>query len=137
MNKIIIFLGLVAIVAIAGIAGNCSNGFCAAPNAAVKNNITAPRQNITASNQYISAQTDNPKTVQLKITGMDCAMCTNAIHKRLSQTDGIIKDGISYENGSAIITYDPAKISVEKIIKVIEETGYKASVVKESNIKKA
>lgn len=80
---------------------------------------------------------DNPKTVQLKITGMDCAMCTNAIHKRLSQTDGIIKDGISYENGSAIITYDPAKITVEKIIKVIEATGYKAIVVKESNTKKA
>ncbi len=130
MNKILIFLGLVAIVAIAGIVGNCSSGFCAAPNATVKNNITA-------SNHYVSVQTDNPKTVQLKITGMDCAMCTNAIHKRLSNTDGIIKDGISYENGSAVITYDPGKITVEKIIKVIEETGYKASVVKESNIKKA
>jgi copper chaperone CopZ len=130
MNKILIFLGLVAIVAIAGIAGSCSSGFCVAPNATVKNNITA-------SNHYVSVQTDNPETVQLKITGMDCAMCSNAIHKRLSQTDGIIKDGISYENGSALITYDPAKITVEKIIKVIEETGYKASVVKESNIKKA
>lgn len=54
-----------------------------------------------------------------------------------SQTEGIIKDGISYENGSAIITYDPAKITVEKIIKVIEATGYKATVVKESNAKKA
>lgn len=80
---------------------------------------------------------DNPKTVQLKITGMDCAMCTNAVHRRLSQTEGIIKDGISYENGSAIITYDPARITVEKIIKVIEATGYKATVVKESNAKKA
>lgn len=80
---------------------------------------------------------DNPKTVQLKITGMDCAMCTNAIHKRLSQTGGIIKDGISYENASAIITYDPAKITVEKIIKVIEATGYKATVVKGSDAKKA
>ncbi len=136
MNKIIFFLTLVAIVAIAGIAGNCSSGFCTAPNASVQNNITAPQQNITASNQYISTQTDHPKTVQLKITGMDCAMCTNAIHKRLSQTNGIIKDGISYENGSAIITYDPAKITIEKIIKVIEETGYKASVIKESNCKK-
>lgn len=80
---------------------------------------------------------DNPKTVQLKITGMDCAMCTNAIHKRLSQTDGIIKDDISYENGSAIITYDPEKITVEKIIKVIEAIGYKATVVKKSSAKKA
>jgi copper chaperone CopZ len=120
----------VAIVAIAGIAANCRSGFCAVPNATVKSNITA-------SNNDVFAQTINPKTVQLKITGMDCAMCTNAIHKRLSQTDGIIKNGIYYESGSAIITYDPAKITVEKIIKVIEETGYKASVVKESNIKKA
>jgi copper chaperone CopZ len=130
MNKILIFLGLVAIVALAGITGNCRSGFCAAPNATVKNNITAP-------NHFMAAVVDNSKTIQLKITGMDCAMCTNAIHNRLSQTNGIIKDGISYENGSALITYDPAKITVEKIIKVVEETGYKASVVKESNIKKA
>ena len=130
MNKVLIFLGLVAIVAIAGIAGNCSSGFCAAPNATGKNNIAA-------SNHFMSAVKDNPKTVQLKITGMDCAMCTNAIHKRLSQTKGIIKDGISYENGSAIITYDPAKITVEKIIKVIKDAGYKATVVKENDTKKA
>lgn len=130
MNRILIFLGLMAIVAFAAIAGNCSSGFCTDPTAAVKNNITA-------SKNYVSAHMDHPKTVQLKITGMDCAMCSNTIHKKLSQTNGIIKDGISYENGSAIITYDPAKITVEKIIKVIEETGYKASVVKESNIKKA
>ncbi|MDE3181856.1 MAG: heavy-metal-associated domain-containing protein [Bacteroidota bacterium] len=130
MNKVLIFLGLVAIVAIAGTVGNCSSGFCTAPNATVKNNITA-------TNAFMVAATDNPKTVQLKITGMDCAMCTNAIHKKLSQTNGIIKDGISYENGSAIITYDPAKITVEKIIKVIEDTGYKATVVKENNAQKA
>lgn len=125
MNKVLIFLRPVAIVAIAGTVGNCSSGFCAAPNVTVKNNTAA-------SSSIIVAVAEHPKTVQLKITGMDCAMCTNAIHKRLSQTDGIINDGISYENGSAIITYDPSKITVEKIIKVIEETGYKATVVKEN-----
>jgi len=30
---------------------------------------------------------------------------------------------MNFENGSAIIIYDPAKITVEKIIKVIEATG--------------
>lgn len=128
MKKVLIFLGLVAIVAIAATAGNCSSGFCVAPNAPVKNRFNT-------ANHFISVVSDNPKTVQLKITGIDCAMCSNAIHRRLSKTDGIIKDGISYENGSAIITYDPAKITVEKIIKVIEQTGYKATVVKEINAK--
>ncbi|HUZ61700.1 MAG TPA: heavy metal-associated domain-containing protein [Hanamia sp.] len=130
MNKVLIFLGLVAVVAIAGTVGNCSSGFCTAPNATVKNNTTA-------SNSFIAAVADHPKTVQLKITGMDCAMCTNAIHKKLSQTNGIIKDGISYENGSAVITYDPAKITVEKIIKIIKDEGYKATIEKESNAQKA
>ncbi|TAN13702.1 MAG: hypothetical protein EPN37_13145 [Chitinophagaceae bacterium] len=134
MRKVFIFLGLVAIVAIvtvaAGTVGNCSSGFCTAPNATVKNNITA-------SNHYVSIFTDHPKTVHLKITGMDCAMCTNVLHKRLSQTNGIIKGGISYSNGSAIITYDPAKITIEKIIKVIKDSGYKTTIVKESNTKKA
>jgi len=130
MNKVLIFLGLVVIVAIAGTVGNCTSGICAAPNATVKNNSTVP-------GHFMTAVADNPKTVQLKITGMDCALCTNAIQKRLSQTNGIIKDGVSYENGSAVITYDPAKITVEKIIKIIKDEGYQATVVKESNAKKA
>lgn len=129
MKKVLIFLGLVAIVAIAGTVGNCTSGICAAPNATVKNNSTEP-------GHFIPANMDNPKTVQLKITGMDCAMCTNAIHKKLSQTNGIIKDGISYENKSAVITYDPAKITVEKIIKIIKDEGYKATIVKEKNAQK-
>ncbi|HET7118044.1 MAG TPA: heavy metal-associated domain-containing protein [Hanamia sp.] len=130
MKKVLIFLGLIAIVAIAGTVGNCTSGICAAPNATAKNNSTVP-------GYFIPANMDNPKTVQLKITGMDCAMCTNAIHKKLSQTNGIIKDGISYENGSAVITYDPAKITVEKIIKIIKDEGYKATIVKEKNAQKA
>lgn len=130
MNKGVIFLGILIIVAVAGSVEACSNGFCAAPNATVKNNSTA-------SNPYLSAARDNPKTVQLKITGMDCAMCTNTIHKKLSKMEGIIKDEVSYENESAIITYDPAKITVEKIIKAIENLGYKATVVKENKVKKA
>lgn len=129
MNKIFIFLGLVAIVVIAGTAGNCSGGFCAAPKTTAKNNINV-------SDHFMPTITSNPKTVQLKITGMDCAMCTNAIHKRLSQTKGIIKDGISYEDESAIITYDPAKITIQKIIKIIKDTGYKATIAKKSNTQK-
>lgn len=165
MRKVFVFLGLAAIVAVvaiaAGTVGNCSSGFCAAPNATVKNNITASNHNaiaadtvgdcssgvcaspnaatafITASNHYVSTLTDHPKTVHLKITGMDCAMCTDVLHKRLSQTNGIIKEGISYSDGSAIITYDPAKITIEKIIKIIKDAGYKATIVKESNTQKA
>lgn len=130
MKKVLIFLGLVAIVAIAGTVGNCTSGICASPNTTVRNNSRVPHH-------FMAAVAENPKTVQLKITGMDCAMCTNAIHKKLSQTNGIIKDGISYENGSAVITYDPAKITVEKIIKIIKDEGYKATIVKESNAQKA
>jgi len=77
-----------------------------------------------------------PKTVNLKITGMTCAGCSNHISNALKEVDGIIEYNVEYPGDLAIIQYDSSKTNPEAIIKVIEHTGYKAEIIKETQKKK-
>jgi copper chaperone CopZ len=87
------------------------------------------------------AQTENSiqkegKILKLKITGMTCAGCSNHISTALKNVDGVIEQSVEYPGDLATITYDPTKTNPETIIKVIEKTGYKAEIIKETQKKK-
>ena len=79
---------------------------------------------------------ENTETVKLKITGMTCASCSNHISTALKSVDGIIEHSVEYPGDLATITYNPYKTNPEAIIKVIEKTGYKAKIIKETQKKK-
>jgi periplasmic mercuric ion binding protein len=79
---------------------------------------------------------ENTKTVKFKITGMTCAGCLNHISTALKDVDGVINQSVEFPGDLATITYNPDKTNVEAIIKVIEKTGYKAEIMKETEIRK-
>ena len=79
----------------------------------------------------------NGVTVKLKITGMTCAGCSNHISNALKKEDGIIEHKVEYPGDLATIQYDPKKTNPDAIIKIIEKTGYKAEIIKETQKKKA
>lgn len=66
----------------------------------------------------------NVKTKKLRIGGMTCVNCQNAIQKKLRNTAGIKKADVSYNNGTAVITYDTDIISLGDITAVIKRLGY-------------
>jgi len=68
---------------------------------------------------------------------MTCAGCSNHISVALKKVDGIIEHKVEYPGNLASIQYDPSKKNPEAIIKVIEETGYKAEIIKETQKKKS
>lgn len=76
------------------------------------------------------------KTLKLKITGMTCAGCSNQIANDLKEMEGIIDHKVEYPGDLATIQYDPSKTNPEAIIKVIEQKGYKAEIMKETQKKK-
>ncbi|MCE5304485.1 MAG: cation transporter [Chloroherpetonaceae bacterium] len=57
----------------------------------------------------------------LKIDGMDCAHCVNAVKRALSKLDLNIKD---VQVGSADIEYDETLISRNIIVDAILDAGY-------------
>jgi len=63
--------------------------------------------------------------VALKIEGIHCAGCVNAIQNYLLDIDGIKSCEVNLATNKAIIEYDPTKIDLKIIESAIEETGYK------------
>ncbi len=66
--------------------------------------------------------------VTLEITGMTCGGCVLGVRKVLTRLDGVTKAVVSYEKGTAVVTFDPSKTNAEQMIAAIETLGYKAVV---------
>ncbi|WP_394522634.1 sulfite exporter TauE/SafE family protein [Lacrimispora sp. JR3] len=65
------------------------------------------------------------KTKGLRIGGMTCISCQNKIEKKLRNTAGIVNAEVSYNEGTASVTYDTDMISYQSIVGIIEHLDYK------------
>lgn len=60
----------------------------------------------------------------VKITGMSCRHCVEAVKKALSEIDGVKNIKVSLERGEA--SFDEEKpVDMEMVRKQIEQAGYK------------
>lgn len=67
----------------------------------------------------------------LKITGMTCAGCAVAVKMAARQVDGVSAIEVSYEDGRADVTFDPAKTTPDAIAQAITKgSGFEAEVQK-------
>jgi len=74
----------------------------------------------------ISAVPSPAATVTLTISGMHCEGCADGIKAMLKRTEGVMKADVSYEQKQAVVEYDAARTSPEKIMEAVEKLGYKA-----------
>jgi len=65
------------------------------------------------------------KTKTLRIGGMTCVNCQNKIEKKLRSTAGIEHVKVSYNAGTASLTYDERVISLSDIAAIIEKLDYR------------
>ena len=84
---------------------------------------------VTERETPVSTPTVEPKTVTLRVEGMTCGGCVLGVRKVLTKLDGVSKAEVSYEDQRAVVTYDPAKVTVEQMIAAIKTLGYKATVI--------
>lgn len=120
MKNLFVFLGSIAFIAIAGASG-CGSCCKANPPAAKMKSVSFNK-------------TSQPKTITLKITGMDCAGCAKYLHMALSKTNGVMGDEVKYPGDIAVVKYDPSRITEKDIISVIEKAGYKAVAIKDKTV---
>lgn len=69
------------------------------------------------------------KTVTFKIQGMTCGGCVFGVRKVLSRLRGVSKANVTYEDSRAVVTYDPAMVTVGQMTAAIKTLGYSATVV--------
>lgn len=67
-------------------------------------------------------------TAQLKIANMDCPTCADVIQHKLVATPGVLAAEVRYPAGSATVRYDPRKVVPAQLVRVVDSTGYKASL---------
>ncbi len=70
-----------------------------------------------------------PKTVRFKVAGMTCGGCVLGTRKALTRLPGVTKADVSYEKGEAVVTYDPAKVTVAQMVAAVKTLGYTATPV--------
>ena len=64
------------------------------------------------------------KKVTIKVEGMSCVHCVNAITNAVGVLDGVSEVKVDLAGKTAEVTYDPDKVTFESIKEAIEEEGY-------------
>ncbi len=64
-------------------------------------------------------------TTILKIQGMTCNHCVMRVTKALKGTAGVQDAQIDLQKGQAVVTYDEATVSLDKLSFAVVEAGYK------------
>ncbi len=70
------------------------------------------------------ADKGSTEKIQLHITGMHCANCSSSVEKGLKKTPGIRQAAVNLASEKASIEYDPAKINLAQIQKVVADIGF-------------
>ena len=68
-----------------------------------------------------------PVRVELAVGGMTCASCAARIEKKLNRLDGATAT-VNFATETATVSFDPAKLSPERLIETVEATGYTAAL---------
>jgi Cu+-exporting ATPase len=71
---------------------------------------------------------DRGAKVTIPVSGMTCAACSSRIQRTLSKTPGVSDANVNLMLKNAVVHYDPATTSPEKLAEKIRETGYGAEL---------
>jgi copper chaperone len=63
----------------------------------------------------------------LKVTGMSCNHCVNAVNNALGGIDGVADVAVSLKDGAVSFNYDPALASLDAIKAAITEEGFEVA----------
>lgn len=67
-------------------------------------------------------------TTRLKIDGMTCGHCVQAVEKALQNRPGVRTATVHLESGAAEVEYDESSVAPEQLIAAVEEEGYAAAL---------
>ena len=65
--------------------------------------------------------------VLIKIEGMHCHRCQQAITKALQANPGVHEVEVDFPSGQASVLYDPASVNVRALMDTVVQAGYRAT----------
>jgi Cu2+-exporting ATPase len=85
--------------------------------------------------ETIIQKTDSKKQT-FPVLGMSCASCAVSVESMLKAQKGVFNSAVNFASNSVSVEFNPAKITPEKMKKVIQEIGYDLSVTEDENNQK-
>jgi P-type Cu+ transporter len=70
---------------------------------------------------------------EFNLTGMTCAACATRIEKGLNKLPGVVNANINLALETGTVQYNPSEVSVNDMIKKVEQLGYGAALKEENN----
>lgn len=63
--------------------------------------------------------------IDLPIVGMSCAGCAASIESRLAKAPGVASARVNFATGTATVEYDPGETGVPRLVRAVEQAGYR------------
>ncbi|MGD8776730.1 MAG: heavy metal translocating P-type ATPase, partial [Syntrophobacterales bacterium] len=70
------------------------------------------------------------ENVTLPITGMTCANCALNIERSLKKVQGVEQTNVNFAAEQASVSFDPAKVQIDDLVKMIQDAGYGIATAK-------
>ncbi len=67
-------------------------------------------------------------TIRIPVTGMTCAACQARVQRTLQKQPGVADASVNLMMHDATVSFDPTTITPERLVSVIEDAGYGASL---------
>jgi len=77
-----------------------------------------------------SAVKSDVRKIVIPISGMHCVMCARSIENALMQREGVIDANVNFATEKAVIEYDPSRVALDELGKVIREVGYEPVIAR-------
>jgi copper chaperone len=66
------------------------------------------------------------ETTTIKVDGMSCGGCVKSVTGVLTALDGVAKADVSLEQKQAVVEFDAAKVTRDRLKAAIEDAGFDA-----------
>ncbi|MEJ5928580.1 heavy metal translocating P-type ATPase [Corynebacterium sp. H128] len=72
----------------------------------------------------------NTAHIELDVTGMTCTSCSSRVERKLNKVEGVAAT-VNFATETASVTFDPALTNPAELIRVVQNTGYDATLAQE------
>jgi mercuric ion binding protein len=79
---------------------------------------------------FILASSLFSKTIDIEVSKMHCPLCTTMVKKAIQKVDGVESVKVKLNTKNAHVVFDEKKTNIDEILKSIEPTGYRGSLVR-------
>ncbi|XP_076932783.1 copper-transporting ATPase RAN1-like [Bidens hawaiensis] len=71
------------------------------------------------------------KRIQVKVTGMTCAACSNSVEGALMSLNGVVSASVALLQHKAYVVFDPTLLKEDDVKNAIEDAGFEAEILNE------